>query len=137
MTIVLDASVLVAAFISRAGVCANVMEDVLAHHELVLSTYILGEVERKLSGKFGFPSTDLRDVRRFLSTQATVVEPVRLPAESCRDANDLPVLGTAVAAGADLLLTGDKDMLVLGEFQGVLIVKPGDFWRATDPGAPT
>lgn len=126
---------LVTAFISRAGVCANVMEDQLTHHELVLSHYILDELVRKLTEKFGLPATDVRDVRRILSSTATVVEAESLPDESCRDVKDVPVLGTAVAAGADLLLTGDKDLPVLREFRGVRIVRPGDFRRATDAGA--
>jgi putative PIN family toxin of toxin-antitoxin system len=135
--IVVDSSVLVAAFISRAGVCANVMEDVLTNHELVVSRYILDELVRKLSQKLHFPAADVRDVRRFLSDRGTVVEPTSLPPESCRDPNDVPVLGTAIAGGADLLVTGDKDLLVLREFRGVLIIKPGDFWRATESGGPS
>jgi putative PIN family toxin of toxin-antitoxin system len=133
---VLDSSVLVAAFISRAGVCANVMEDVLAHHELALSNYILDELTRKLAGKFGFRPADVREVRRFLAGAAVIVEAAALPSDSCRDPRDVPVLGTAIAAGADALVTVDKDMLVLRTFQGVRIARPGEFWRIAESGGP-
>ena len=55
MRVVLDSSVLVAAHISRAGVCAELLEEVLMSHELVLSDYILGELRDKLWEKLGFP----------------------------------------------------------------------------------
>ena len=38
-----------------------------------------------------------------------------------RDPDDAPILACAVAAGADLLVSGDRDLLVLGEVEGVRI----------------
>jgi predicted nucleic acid-binding protein len=46
---------------------------------------------------------------------------------SCRDPDDLPVLGTAVAGGASVLVTGDEDLLTLHEFQGIVILSPREF----------
>lgn len=131
MKVVLDSSVLIAASISRAGVCAELLEDVLTHHELVLSAYIADEVRQKLLEKFHFPDKEVRQLQRLLLRVATLVEPAVLPPDACRDARDLPVLGTAVAAGASLLVSVDKDLLSLSEFQGIAIVKPGEFWKLT------
>ena len=58
MRVALDSSVLIAAHISRAGVCAELLEDLLLHHELVISEFILEELRRKLGEKFGFPARD-------------------------------------------------------------------------------
>jgi uncharacterized protein len=129
--VVLDSSVLIAASISRAGVCAELLEDVLTHHELVLSAYIAAEVRRKLLEKFRFPDKEVRQLQRLLLRVATLVEPAMIPPDACRDARDLPVLGTAVAARAALLVSVDKDLLSLREFQGVPIVRPGEFWKRT------
>lgn len=131
MRIVLDSSVLIAAHITRAGICAELLEDVLMQHELVTSQYILDEVARKLTDKFGFPTSALRSVTRFLAGVATKVEPATVPEGVCRDPEDMPVLGTALAAQATLLITVDKDLLAIGAFQGIAIVKPGEFWRRT------
>ena len=57
---------------------------------------------------------------------ATAVVPTNLPSNVCRDANDIPVLGTAVAASALVLVTVDKDLLALDGFQGIAIIKPGE-----------
>ncbi|MBV8404194.1 MAG: putative toxin-antitoxin system toxin component, PIN family [Gammaproteobacteria bacterium] len=131
MKAVLDSSVLIAAAISRAGVCAELLEDVLTHHELVLSEYIVDEVCEKLIGKLGFPDREVRQLTRLLLRVATITEPAAIPPGSCRDADDLPVLGTAVAASADLLVSVDKDLLSLNEFMGIAIIRPGDFWKRT------
>jgi predicted nucleic acid-binding protein len=58
-----------------------------------------------------------------------MVEPVEIPSDVCRDLKDLPMLGTAVAGNAELLVTVDKDLLALGTYQNVTIIKPGAFWR--------
>jgi putative PIN family toxin of toxin-antitoxin system len=129
--LVLDSSVLIAASISRAGVCAELLEDILTHHELIISDFIVEEVSRKLREKFEFPKTEIADLCRFLRNAARLVEPTEIDPRVCRDPEDVPVLGTAVAAKADLLISVDKDLLTLGSFQGIDIVKPGEFWKRT------
>ncbi|MEP6885826.1 MAG: putative toxin-antitoxin system toxin component, PIN family [Gammaproteobacteria bacterium] len=131
MKLVLDSSVLIAALISRAGVCAELLEDVLTHHELVLSNFIFEQVSRKLREKFEFPKTEIAELGRFFKVTATFVEPAEIDAKVCRDPQDIPILGTAVAVKADLLITIAKDLLTLGYFQGIGIVKPGEFWKRT------
>jgi len=44
-----------------------------------------------------------------------------------RDSKDLPVLCCAVGGQAQTIVTGDKDLLTLKEFQGVVIVTPRMF----------
>ena len=129
MKAALDSSVLIAAYISRAGVCAELLEDIFMHHQLVTSEYILEEVTRKLSEKFRFPPEMVAQLRESILAAAQCVEPVDIPIGACRDPNDLPVLGTAVAAQADMLITVDKDLLELRRFAGFSIVKPGEFWH--------
>ena len=131
MKVVLDTSTLIAAHISRAGVCAELMEDILLNHELIISEFILEELQRKLREKFGFPDADVREVAEFLRAAATSVIPTELPPDSCRDTDDIPVLGTAVAGQADLLVSVDRDLLELATFRGIAIVKPRDFWERT------
>lgn len=131
MRIVLDSSALIAAAISRAGVCAELLEDVLTHHELVISDFITHELRRKLRDKFNFPESEVRQLQRFLGKVATAVVPADLPTDVCRDPADIPVLGTAVAGNASILVTVDKDLLTIREFQGIAIIKPGEFWRQT------
>ncbi len=129
MRAVLDSSVLIAAYISRAGTCAGLLEDILNDHEWVISNFILDELSRKLREKFGYPEDEVGEVREAVIAAAEFVTPQAIPAESCRDPNDLLILGTAVAGRADVIITSDKDLLELKAFDGVPIVRPGEFWR--------
>ena len=75
MRIALDSSVLIAAHISRAGVFAELLEDVLLHHELEISGFILEELGRKLVEKFYFPRLDSDQVGTFFRRDGIVVQP--------------------------------------------------------------
>jgi uncharacterized protein len=127
--ITLDSSVLIAAHISRAGVCAELLEDVLLHHELVTSEFILDALGRKLIEKYGFPKREADQVAAFLRRAATVVVPADLPSDVCRDPTDAPVLGTAVGGESTLLISVDRDLLDMQNFDGIPIVRPGEYWR--------
>jgi uncharacterized protein len=130
--IALDSSVLIAAHISRAGVCAELLEDVLLHHELVISDFILEELGRKLAEKFNYPGRDVGQVRAFLRRVSIVVEPADLPSDLCRDPSDVPVLGTAIAGDCALLISVDHDLLGMQTIQAIPIIRPGEYWRRTD-----
>ena len=47
----------------------------------------------------------------------------------CRDAYDDMFLSVAVSAAASWIVTGDKDLLVLGKYGGAKIVTPNDFLK--------
>jgi uncharacterized protein len=127
--IALDSSVLIAAHISRAGVCAELLEDVLLHHDLVISDFILEELGRKLIEKFSFPKRDTDLVAAFLRRVSLVVKPADLPSDLCRDPADIPVLGTAVAGECGLLISVDRDLLDMQTIKSIPIIRPGEYWR--------
>ena len=129
MRIALDSSVLIAAHISRAGVCAEMLEDILLHHELVISHFILQELRRKLVENFNFTRRDADQVGAFLRRVGIVVEPTDLPSDLCRDPTDVPVLGTAVAGECALLISVDRDLLDIKTIREIPIIRPGDYWR--------
>lgn len=131
MRIALDSSVLIAANISRAGTCAELLEDLLLHHDLVISDFILEELNRKLIEKFHFPPREVDQAVSFLRRVGTIVVPADLPADPCRDPEDMKVLGTAVAGKCALLISVDRDLLDLQTVQDIPIVRPGEFWRRT------
>ncbi len=57
---------------------------------------------------------------------AEIVEPASLPEPISRDPDDDVVLATALGAGADLIVSGDRDLLDLGVFRDVRIVTATD-----------
>lgn len=78
------------------------------------------------------PASAADAIVAFVREHATIVAPARVPPSACGDPDDLPVLGTAVAGAADLLVTGDRELLALGRYQGIPIVTPRqcyESWR--------
>jgi len=132
--IALDSSVLIAAHISRAGVCAELLEDLLMHHELVTSEFILGELGRKLVEKFSFPASEAGQVAAFLRRAAVIVVPTDMPLDVCRDPTDIPVLGTAVGGDCALLISVDRDLPDMQRINEIPIIRPGEYWRRTTEG---
>jgi len=129
--IALDSSVLIAAHISRAGVCAELLEDLLLHHELVISEFIFEELTRKLGEKFHFPRREAAQIAAFLRRVGILVSPADLPSNLCRDPTDIPVLGTAVAGECALLVGVDRDFLDMRKIREIPIIRPGEYWRRT------
>lgn len=127
MNVVLDTNVIVAAFAAR-GLCEAVVNVCLDRHELSTSEYILDEVSEKLAEKLKLPAVRVREIVKFLREHSKVVTPVDIPAGACPDADDLPVLGTLTAAAADCLITGDSELLTLGQFDGIPIFSPRQFY---------
>ena len=128
MRIVFDANVLVAAFAAR-GLCADLFEACLSSHECVATPRILAETEEALRRKVRLPAPRASAIRRFLEEHLRLVTPSAVEADACRDPDDLPVLGAALAAGADCIVSGDKDLLGLGGFRGIPILGPRSLWE--------
>lgn len=52
---------------------------------------------------------------------------------ACRDPNDDHVIATALAVNASIIVTGDKDLLTLGQFQTVRILTARAFLTEVAP----
>ncbi len=128
MRLVLDTNVLIAAFIAR-GTCHELLEHCVREHTLVGSSFVLDEFLDKLVEKFDFSAQEAGEARELLATRMIAVEPGTLGERACRDADDDSILATAVAGDCACIVTGDKDLLVLGAFRGIDIISPRDFWR--------
>jgi putative PIN family toxin of toxin-antitoxin system len=129
LRVFLDTNVLVAAFATR-GLCADVFRLVLAEHELLVSAALIEEITRALTKKIRVPDQIVREIVAFLSAAGSTVEGApELPTIVVRDPDDLVILGEALSGGADVLVTGDKDLLVLGEAGTLRILDPRGFWE--------
>lgn len=128
MKVVLDTNVLLAGLATR-GLCEAVLDLCIEQHTVVLSQHIVDEFARHYHEKFGMTREETKAAVAFLREHAELVEPAPVPPGSCRDPDDLAVLGTGIAAGAACIVTGDRDLLDVGEFQGVPILSPRVFYE--------
>lgn len=128
MRVCLDSNVLVSGFATR-GLAADVVRVTLAEHELLVPEVVLSEVARVLKRKVGLPPETVAAVEQLLRAQIVVPKPAERSALVVRDPDDAWVLASAVAGGADVLVTGDADLLSVGNAAPVPILTRRAFWE--------
>ena len=128
MKIFLDTNVLASAFTTR-GLCADLFRTVLAKEELLVGEIVLKELQRVLHDKFHMPKDLAKEVVVMLREFPVVQVPKQLPALPIRDRDDIPVIASAIAAGAEFLVTGDKEMLSLRSKLPLRILSPRQMWE--------
>jgi uncharacterized protein len=127
---VLDTNVLVAAFVSD-GLCRRLLLRARDRgFTLAISPFIRDEFARVLRRTAGADAGEVREALELVDEISTSVDAT---AEEtgvtgiCRDPDDDNVLACAVGTGADYLVSGDKDLLVLDNCKGVKIIAPRTF----------
>jgi predicted nucleic acid-binding protein len=126
-----DTNVLASAFGTR-GLCADVLRLILGEHELVTGEVVIEELRRVLRRKFGVPADTVQEIESFLRGYHVESKPRQLPSLDLSDSGDLLVVGSALKAKAEFVITGDQEMLGLKEKpEGLRIVSPREFWEFT------
>ena len=78
----------------------------------------------KFARQMAAAASDAPSIIDTIRRRCELVVPAAISAPQLRDQRDLPVLAAAVGGNADLIVTGDKDLLVLKSFQEIGIVNP-------------
>lgn len=126
MRVVLDTNVLVSA-LHFGGRPRRLLEAILrGEHRLVTGPAILDELDAVLINTCGWERARSLAARSEVEALGDVVTPTDVP-RVCRDADDDEVLAIAIAGGAERLVTGDADLLVLGAHRGVRILTVANF----------
>ena len=128
MRIFLDTNVLVSAYTAR-GICADLVRHILAEHELLTGEVNLVELRRVLRDRFHAGPALVAAVESELREQTIVPTPAQPSRVPVRDPDDQWVLASAVEGAADLLVTGDKDLLAVAEQASIAIVDPRGCWE--------
>ena len=133
--VVLDTNVLISGALSSTSTPALAFERSIRHGQLLASTATLRELmEKLLSPKFDrYLSRDKRDALLLrLAPLVEIVEVVQL-VQASRDPKDDKFLEVAVNGRADVVVTGDGDLLELNPFRGIAILTPAAFIARQPP----
>jgi putative PIN family toxin of toxin-antitoxin system len=128
MRVFLDTNVIVAAVATR-GLCADVLRDVLAHHDLIVSEDLFGEVDRVLGGKLGVPAETVSEIVTLLRESGSVSMPPRTIDLAISGPADRALISAALEGKADLFVTGDQELLGLTKLEKMDVVSPRMFWE--------
>jgi putative PIN family toxin of toxin-antitoxin system len=110
------------------GICADLLLYILAEHELLTGEVNLVELGRVLRDRF-HASPELRATIEAELRDATIVPKPATPSLlPIRDQDDQWVLASAIEGRADLLVTGDQDLLAVASQSPLAIVDPRGCW---------
>lgn len=119
MRILVDTNILISAILFPNSKPAKALLKVSEEHEMVLCEQNLTELREVIRRK---APEYLPDVEVLLLELSYELIPVSYHVEKLiRDPKDQPILNAAILANVDLLITGDKDFLVLGLEQPLCI----------------
>ncbi|HUE85820.1 MAG TPA: putative toxin-antitoxin system toxin component, PIN family [Vicinamibacterales bacterium] len=135
MKVFFDTNVLIAAFATR-GLCADLFAHVLLEHDLVVGEVVLGELRTKLRTKLKLPKKTIDEIEAQLRDSVVVKTPAKHLGLRISDPDDEWVVASALAGGADVLVTGDAAILKLGKRAPLPILSPRGLWELLRGPAP-
>lgn len=130
--IVIDTNVFVSAILLPASVPRRAVDKALGHGSMLFSEATFRELSQVLSRpKFDdYVTTEERTI--FLTQLARAAEFVSIVqlVRECRDSRDDKFLEVALNGRADLIVTGDDDLLALHSWRGVSILNPSEYLKS-------
>ena len=140
MKVVLDANIYVSSLINTQGNPNRIMERWEQNKfDVLVSASIIDEIGRVLR----YPRIvkrhrqDEETIQRFLellSSQAVMVEPTRVLDVVREDESGNRYLECAIEGKAQYIISGDKHLLELGEYKGIIILPPAAFVTLLERG---
>ena len=128
MRIVLDTNVLISGifFSGRSFEILKAWRDDKVR--LVLSPEILDEYYRTSNLlKERFTSIDVEPILNMIAINSDLIQAPALREQVCDDPDDDKFLACALAGNAKVIVSGDKHLLRLSGYQGIIIVRPAKF----------
>ena len=128
MKIVIDANVFVSSFF-WGGHPREVFERVInGFDELYITNEIIKEITSVMSSnKFDVNSTEIEDYTRIIEKYSKNFVTKNIPKSVSRDKKDDKILQCGLDGNVDYIITGDKDLLVLKEYEKIKIINPKDY----------
>jgi putative PIN family toxin of toxin-antitoxin system len=120
--VVFDTNIFISAFLVPGRQADKALDKItLGSDQLVISKAIIDEALTVLEHKFGWRSERLVQAATLLAKLGEIIA-TKQRLQLLRDDPDNRILECAVAGRADLIVTGDRELLDLKQFEGIRIV---------------
>jgi putative PIN family toxin of toxin-antitoxin system len=130
--VVLDTNVYISA-VMFGGLPGSLLDlALLRAFTLIISPALLDELDEKLQAKFEMSPEDAAFLRARLESVAKVVEPRETLSVISEDPDDNRVLECAVEGEADVIVSGDRHLLKLSNYQSISIVTARQFLESAE-----
>lgn len=127
--IVVDTNVMISRLLRPPSVPGQAMRCAVDEGTLLVSEATMGELADVLARPKLDPYVSVEERQQFLLLLARIVEmvPILHRIRACRDPKDDKFLEAAVNGEADIIISGDRDLVDLHPFRGIPIVTPAIF----------
>jgi uncharacterized protein len=127
--LVVDTNVFVSAIIFPRSVPRQVVDNALDHGVAIFSEATMSELAEVLSRSKFNSFVSRADRELFLAQVESAAEfvPIIQLVRACRDSNDDKFLEVALNGRADVIITGDADLLGMHPWRGIEILSPKTF----------
>jgi putative PIN family toxin of toxin-antitoxin system len=124
--IVVDTNALISRLLLPRSVPGEAVRKAVDTGQLLVSEATLAELADVLARPKFAPYVTIKDRQQFIRLLGRLAEvvPITHVIRACRDPKDDEFLELAVNGGAQLIVTGDKDLLVLDPFREIEIITP-------------
>jgi putative PIN family toxin of toxin-antitoxin system len=132
--VIIDTNVLISRLLLPQSVAGRAVSRLVKNTRLLVSEDTLAELAQTISREKFDRYVSLEDRREFFQLYARLAEwvPITTTVRACRDQRDDKFLELAVDGGAQLIVTGDKDLLELSRYQNVRILAPSEVLALPD-----
>lgn len=129
MRVVLDTNVLVSRLLIAGSAPAKVFDLAITRNEVVCSTATMEELADVLSRRRFDRYVSVSDREQFMRRLLQILTMIEVitQIDECRDPKDDKFLALALDAGADYIVSGDRDLLAMSPWREIKIVAPTDF----------
>jgi uncharacterized protein len=131
---VFDTNAIVSALLFENSKPAQALRYVLANGKVLLSLDLLEELNEVLGREKFDRYVTSEEREEFLETlveRAVLVE-ITKNVQECRDPKDDKILELALNGDAQYIISGDKDLLVLQPFRGVLVITADELLKTIE-----
>ncbi len=128
MRILVDTNIVVSGLIAK-GACFEILEDLVYSHTPIITPYILTECQEVLLHKFHLSSATVKELLSVLNKHFIKGKSSSDLIQVCRDPEEDQILADALINQVEVILSGDKDMLSKGRYEGIRVIAPKDYWK--------
>lgn len=126
---VLDTNVLFSAYRFPPGALADIRQALEDGRFLLVFSPALASELGEILRRFHWSDQNTHTLIRLLARKALLVHPEAIPDAVPNDPDDNQIIACALEGRADVIVSGDRHLLALGEYEGIPIVRPMDFLR--------
>ncbi|MBU6388991.1 putative toxin-antitoxin system toxin component, PIN family [Patescibacteria group bacterium] len=127
MNVILDTNILISA-ITLGGKPGLILDLAVEQRILAFtSETLIIELKGVLINKFKYSPQRLNQIENTLHEHFTIAHPTKVPSVISRDPDDNHVLAITHMVDIDYIISGDKDLFILGSYNKTLIINPAEF----------